>query len=300
MASSSTLRVSLFVVRENHGMRSSKKASGRVQKPILPILSGWLLGGLGLLGLVVGGYLYLRGVFRAMPEYAIANSPSLSDPRFILGIEGLTNAESTTGRMVGFWQSADEIYAARNAAIRQATALIQYETYFMTPGRRADEFAEVLIERTAAGTKVQLLLDHHGTAKMPEDYWQRLTGAGIEVRFLRPPDWRSPLEYNSRSHRKLLIIDGRRVLIGGAGVSDYWDGTAFDHDTAPWADFEVAYEGEVVNLLQGKFLQNWAYTGGDLDLTQEISPVQTEGATPPYTTSNASGLASRRFACWCS
>ncbi|GAB4459303.1 MAG: phospholipase D-like domain-containing protein [Elainellaceae cyanobacterium] len=240
--------------------------------------------------LMAGGYAYLQGVFQVMPEYAIANSPSLSDPRFVLGIHGLTSAESTTGRMIGFWQSADEIYAARNAAIRQATALIQYETYFMTPGRRADEFAEALIERAAAGTKVQLLLDHHGTAKMPEDYWQRLTGAGIEVRFLRPPDWRSPLEYNSRSHRKLLIIDGQRVLIGGAGVSDYWDGTAFDHDTAPWADFEVAYEGEVVNLLQGKFLQNWAYTGGDLDLTQEISPVQTEGAMPLYITSNASGL----------
>ncbi|GAB4155502.1 MAG: phospholipase D-like domain-containing protein [Cyanobacteria bacterium J069] len=245
---------------------------------------------MGLLALAAGGYVYLRGVFRALPEYAIANAPRLNDPRFALSVEGLTNAETSTGRMTGFWQEVDDIYAARNAAIRQATQIVQYETYFMTPGRRADEFADVLIERAGAGVGVQLLLDHQGTAKMPEEYWERLVNAGIEVRFFRPPNWRSPLEYNSRSHRKLLLIDGQQVLIGGMGVSDHWDGTEFDHDTAPWAEFEIAYEGEVVNLLQGKFLQNWADTGGDLDLAQEISPVQTEGAVPLYITSDTSTL----------
>ncbi len=39
------------------------------------------------------------------------------------------------------------------------------------------------------------------------------------------------------------------LLISGAGMSDYWDGTEFDHDAAPWAEFEVAYEGEVATLL---------------------------------------------------
>lgn len=271
-------------------MPTFKRAPRPKQSSLLAGLRGWLAAGLGLLALTAGGYAYLRGVFEAQPEYAIANVPDLSDPRFTLSLEGLTSAESTTGRMVGFWQSVDEIYAARNAAIRQATSLIQFETYFMTPGRRADEFAEALIERAGAGTTVQLLLDHYGTAQMPDDYWQRLTAAGIEVRFLRPPDWRSPLKYNSRLHRKLLMIDGRQVLIGGAGVSDYWDGTEFDHDTAPWAEFEVAYEGEVVTLLQGKFLKHWAYSGGDLDLAQELSPVQTEGEVPLYITSGTSSL----------
>ena len=95
------------------------------------------MAGLGLLALTVGGYAYLQGVFEVQPKYAITNAPDLNDPRFTLSVEGLTNAESTTGRRVGFWQSVDDIYAARNAAIRRATSLIQFETYFMTPGRRA-------------------------------------------------------------------------------------------------------------------------------------------------------------------
>ncbi|WP_068514068.1 hypothetical protein [Leptolyngbya sp. O-77] len=100
-----------------------KRALRPKQSSLLARLRGWLAAGLGLLVLTAGGYAYLRGVFEAQPEYAIANAPDLSEPRFTLSVEGLTSAESTTGRMAGFWRSVDEIYAARNAAIRQATSL---------------------------------------------------------------------------------------------------------------------------------------------------------------------------------
>ncbi|MGF1520150.1 MAG: phosphatidylserine/phosphatidylglycerophosphate/cardiolipin synthase family protein [Nodosilinea sp.] len=252
----------------------------------------WLLGLAGLvgLGLGIGGFLYLRGVFRVASDYAIANVPAFDDPNFDLALVGLTNSTATTGRLTAFWSDVDEIYAAREAAIAGAERLIQYETYFMTPGRRADAFAEAVSERALAGVKIQLLLDHHGTEAMPAEYWQQLRDQGIEIQFFREPNWRRPLEYNSRSHRKLLIIDGQRVLIGGAGTSDYWDGVEFDHDTAPWLEFELAYEGEVVNLLQGKFLQNWVYAGGELNLATEIQPAQGEVGTPLFITDDTSSL----------
>lgn len=103
----------------------------------------------------------------------------------------------------------------------------------MTPDRRADEFAAALSDRAKAGVEVQLLIDDYGTDSIPNEYWQRLRQAGVEVRFFCV-DWRAPLEYNSRTHRKLLLIDGQRVLIGGAGVSDDWDGDPEIGDTAPW------------------------------------------------------------------
>lgn len=253
----------------------------------------WLFGilailGLGLIGL--GGMLYLRGVLRVEADYAIANVPAFDDPKFDLTLVGLTNSSPTTGRMVGFWPEIDDIYAARMAAIDRAERLIQYETYFMTPGRRANAFADAIADRALAGVKVQLLLDHQGTEAMPDEYWQRLRNVGIEIHFFRRPDWRAPLTYNSRSHRKLLIIDGQQVFIGGAGISDHWDGTEFDHDTAPWLDFELAYEGEVVNLLQGKFLQNWAYSGGQLNLGNQIQRVESQEGTPLYITDDTSSL----------
>ena len=252
--------------------------------------------GLGLVttvGLAVAGLaglLYLRGVLRVESDYGIGNVPPVDDPNFAIILKGLTNSTATTGQLMGFWDEVDEIYAARWAAIADAEQLIQYETYFMTPGRRADAFAEAIIDRALTGVSVQLLLDHHGTEAMPEEYWEQLRNAGIEIQFFREPNWRVPMEYNSRTHRKLLLIDGQRVYIGGAGISDYWDGTEFDHDTAPWLDFEIAYEGEVVNLLQGKFLRNWAYAGGQINLARDIQPVPVSAETPLYITDDTSSL----------
>ncbi|MBE9157861.1 phosphatidylserine/phosphatidylglycerophosphate/cardiolipin synthase family protein [Nodosilinea sp. LEGE 06152] len=255
-----------------------------------PVWLWWLVGGLVLLVLVLVSYGYLRGSFSRPSNCTIDNVPSLDDPCFALSLEGLANSADTTGHLVGFWSEIDDIYAARNAAIASAKYLIQYETYFMTPGRRADAFAEVVTDRALAGVAVQLLLDHQGTKAMPEKYWRRLRNIGVDIQFFRPLDWRAPLEYNSRSHRKLLIIDGQRVYIGGAGVSDFWDGVAFEHDVAPWLDFDVAYEGEVVSLLQGKFLQNWSSAGGCIDLKQGLNSVQKPGTTPLFITDNTSSL----------
>ncbi|MFQ4136413.1 phospholipase D-like domain-containing protein [Nodosilinea sp. PGN35] len=270
-------------------MPTSVEASDSDGEPP-PVELWWLLAGLGLVVLLLVSYAYLRGGFRPASTCTIDNVPSLDDPRFALSMEGLANSADTTGHLIGFWHTIDDVYAARNAAMASAEHLIQYETYFMTPGRRASEFAEVIIDRALAGVAVQLLLDHQGTKAMPEKYWQRLRNIGVEIQFFRPLDWRAPLEYNSRSHRKLLIIDGQRVYIGGAGVSDYWDGVAFDHDKAPWLDFEVAYEGEVVNLLQGKFLQNWSCAGGCINLKEGLHAVQKQGSTPLFITDNTSTL----------
>lgn len=269
-------------------MPTSPDASDSDGEP--PPVVWWLAGAALLLLGVAVGYAYLNGAFRATSDYVIANIPSLSDPRFALSLEGLANSADTTGRLVGFWPTVDEIYAARAAAIAQAQHLIQYETYFMTPGRRADAFAEVITDRALAGVKIQLLLDHQGTSKIPRLYWRRLRNVGVEIQFFRKPNWRAPLEYNARSHRKLLIIDGEQVYIGGAGISDCWDGTEFAHDTAPWADFELAYEGEVVSLLQGKFMQNWVCTGGDIDLREGLHAVKKTGTTALFITDNSSTL----------
>jgi cardiolipin synthase A/B len=251
----------------------------------------WWIGGGVLVLLMLGfGYLYLRGVLQEEPEYMIENVPSLDDPRFPLAVIGLSDASVADGVLTGFWSKIDEIQAERLKAIGQAKSLVQYETFFMTKGQRADNFAEAVIEQAKAGVTIQLLFDDRGTSDISQSYWQRLRDAGIEVRFFRKFAWQAPLQYNSRTHRKLLLIDGQKVLMGGAGVSDYWDGRPEQGDKAPWLDFEVRYEGKIVSLLQGKFLQNWAYAGGAIDLKQKIFQVQEGAGLPLYVTDDTSAL----------
>lgn len=250
----------------------------------------WIGGGVFALAIFGLGFLYLTGFFRSEVEYKITNGPTLGDPRFPLLVVSLSNALPTSGRLTDFWSGADAIYAARLDAVRSAKSTIHFETYYMTPGDRADEFAAALSERAKAGVEVQLLIDDYGTDSIPSEYWQRLRQAGVEVRFFREFDWQAPLEYNSRTHRKLLLIDGQSLLIGGAGVSDDWDGDPEIGDRAPWLEFEASYTGEVVSILEGNFIQNWSYVGGTVDLSRDVVREQPETRTPLYITNDTSTL----------
>lgn len=243
--------------------------------------------------------LYFRGTFRDRIEYKLKNVPHPQEPRFALAVATLSNSVFTAGRCTDCWLEADAIYAARIAAIEKAQYSINFETFFMTPGRRADEFAEAICDRALAGVEVQMIVDSHGSKKLSKRYWQKLKQAGVDVRFFNSFNWRAPIDYFARTHRKLLLIDDKLVLIGGAGISDFWDGIDNIDDTGPWYDFEMSFEGEVVAALQGMFMQHWTYVHGKADLGLKIFNPQladeptmliTAGDAPSYRSSPVKAL----------
>lgn len=201
--------------------------------------------------------LYIRGAFRWRPLFHIKDAIAPNDPRFLAMLKTLTGSLETTGQITEVWETIDDIQAARLAAINSAKHSIQFETFIMTPGRRAEAFADAIARRAIEGITVQLLVDHYGVKSLDQRYWQRLCSAGVQVVFFNPFDWRAPANYAGRSHRKLLIIDSDRALIGGAGISDMWDGTEKSDDTKPWLDVEVAMVGEVVTILSTIFQKHW-------------------------------------------
>jgi cardiolipin synthase len=161
----------------------------------------------------------------------------------------------------------------------------------MTPGKRADNFAVAIAERASAGVKTRLIVDSYGTKDISQQYWQRLRALGIKIVFFNSFQWKAPLDYSGRTHRKLLLIDSRVGLIGGAGISDLWDGKEKNDDTQPWLDIEMQLEGDIVFFLEGVFSQHWTYGGGIADLAREqlqisskkqYSMLVTPGANPQY------------------
>ncbi|NEP19671.1 MAG: phosphatidylserine/phosphatidylglycerophosphate/cardiolipin synthase family protein [Leptolyngbya sp. SIO4C1] len=253
-------------------------------------------------GLVV---LYSRGALRRRPSFRLMQVPSVDSERFVPTVISLTDSLPCQGQMTGFWVKSDEIFAARLAAVASAQHSIQFETYKMTPGRRADDFAEALVRQAKAGIAIQVTVDDYGTEKMPDSYWQRLREAGIDVQSFSPLSWLAAFDYLRRSHRKLLIIDQQRILIGGAGVSDLWDGTP-DTGNQSWFDYEVQFEGEVAGILYGLFVQHWLDSGGQIDMVnQPVKPLHssvertdiliTSGEDPSYRSSSLRALVET----WC-
>ncbi|NJK99701.1 MAG: cardiolipin synthase B [Spirulinaceae cyanobacterium SM2_1_0] len=207
--------------------------------------------------------LYWQGYWRSPSSYHVHNLPPLASESFALAIASLTDANALSGEVTGFWVEAEAIFGARLAAIARAQLIIQFETFIMTPGDRAERFATALCDRAQAGCTVQVLADSYGARNLSATYWRRLRASGVAVRFFNGWNWRDPAHYLRRNHRKLLLIDHQVALVGGAGVSDLWDGKA---EGAAWWDYEVALRGSAVTRLSGLFLQHWLDAGSSVDL----------------------------------
>jgi cardiolipin synthase len=237
----------------------------------------WLagLGAIAVIAIVfIFLFLYLKGFWQVKQRYRVQSFPAIDAENFTLTLASFADAFILRGEIDGFWIEADAIFSARLNAIQNAKSSIQFETYFMTPGNRADDFALALIAKAQQGVQIQVLVDEYGTHKIPQKYWQRLQAEGVKVRCFNPFNWRHPFAYLQRNHRKTLLIDGQLALIGGAGVSDLWDGKAYH---SPWLDYEVRVKGAVISRLQGLFLQHWLDAGGVVDLSETPIALQTGG-----------------------
>ena len=228
----------------------------------------WLFLALLLLVVIIFIGFYLRGAFRDRVNYKVIHAPQPEESRFPLILASITNSFTTNGAVTDFWHEPAAIQQARLDAISRAQHTIDFETFFMTPGKRADDFAAALAERAAAGIEIRLVVDHYGTKDISDQYWKRLRGTGVKVSFFNSFKWRAPLDYAGRTHRKLLIIDGEFALVGGAGISDLWDGNEKKDDTQPWLDVEMRLEGEIISILEGVFSQHWTFGDGTADLGQ--------------------------------
>lgn len=265
----------------------------------LEALLGWLGSVLFILILVVLLILYFRGAFRSQRRYRLINLPAPGTSKLTYAIAHLSDSYLSQGEVTNFWVRVKQIFSARLEAIHSAQHLIQFETFIMTPGRRADEFAKAVRRKAHSGVIVQVLVDSYGASSLPRSYWQNLRSAGVEVRFFNRFSARSPVDYLERNHRKLLLIDQRIVLIGGAGISDNWDGLKKIGDTAPWLDYEVGLQGAIVARLQGLFAQHWLDAGGTADFAKvTLVPNQdsqqtvliTPGEDPTYRSSSIRAL----------
>jgi cardiolipin synthase A/B len=144
-------------------------------------------------------------------------------------------------------------------AIRTARRSISLESYIWCPGEISDQFIEALCERAQAGVKVHVLVDRMGTLKFRQKDHARLCEAGIHYhKYHRLRWWEWKITLNHRTHRKILVVDGRVGFTGGMCIDDRWLGDA--ESVAHWRDTQVRITGPVVTQLQAAFAVNWEKT----------------------------------------
>jgi len=194
------------------------------------------------------------------PRHEVAPLYSARAPEFRQSAGSLLGPNFLPGNSITTLVNGDEIFPAMLRAVRSAKHSVNLETYVYWDGEIAREFTEALAERARAGVHVNAILDAQGTRKMGSQNLARLRDAGVEVVKYHSALWPDPRRYNNRSHRKLLIVDGRIGFIGGAGIADLWSGNA--DSPRHWRDNHYRVTGPVVAQLQATFMTNWLKTRG--------------------------------------
>ena len=188
-------------------------------------------------------------------KYELEAAYGVKDAQFLNVMSQLLGPPIVEGNSIDGHHNGDEIFPALLTAIRSATRTICFETYIYWSGRIGTEFSEALCDRARAGVKCHVLLDWVGSDKINERLIDQMKTAGVEVERFRPPRWYNLSRMNNRTHRKLLIVDGRIGFTGGVGIADVWLGNADSPDH--WRDSHFQLEGPAVAQLQAAFMDNW-------------------------------------------
>jgi cardiolipin synthase len=191
-----------------------------------------------------------------------AGAPSVGDPRFLGTLELLTGANLRPGNAIEVAINGDQTYPKLFEDLHSAQRSITLQFYFMNPGQLADRVKQVLLERARAGVRVLFLHDAFGSQSVPQAYLDSLRDGGIEVATFRPVHWYSLHKAQSRSHIRVVTVDGSIGWTGGFGIDDKWLGDGRTNKS--WRDTNVRFRGPAVMQLQAAFAAGWAEATGSL------------------------------------
>lgn len=216
----------------------------------------------------------------------------------------LTRRPVLSGNAVDLLVDGPATHAAQLAAIAEAQHHVHLEVFILTDEKLGQQYAAALSARADAGVKIRLLFDGVGALGMGPDYVADLRSHGVEiveVNSVNPLEEPRIWRVNRRSHRKLLVVDGRVAFTGGVNIMDEYAesspgsagssgssgssssgrsssggasaGSSFGKGSKGskgsrgrhqlgWRDTHIRVEGPAVAEFQRVFVRNWERTGG--------------------------------------
>jgi len=184
---------------------------------------------------------------------------TVETPVFRRSAEALGNPV-VPGNTALLLKNGDQIFPAMTKEIREAKRTVNLETYIFQPDEAGKQFADAMIAAAKNGVEVRLLIDDWGS-KLGE-LERPLKDAGVNVRIYRPLRLFSIYKVGKRTHRKILVVDGKIAYTGGLGIEKEWMGNA--RNSHEWRDTQVRVEGPVAAQMQSVFSEDWTYTTGEI------------------------------------
>lgn len=244
---------------------------------------------------VEAGLVFLA-LFNPGLRYKISSTSSedLDSEDFRSMLEIITDAKLHRGTVARVLTNGEAFYSAMLDAIRRAERSVNLEAYIFQKGEIANRFVEALAQSARRGAKVNVVLDGLGSLTTTDEYLKPITDAGGKIGWYHPLRWNTWPKYNNRTHRELMVIDGREAFIGGAGVADHW--FVAKQRNPRWRDTVVHIEGDAAESLQSTFVENWLESYGEVLTGKDYFPrhcVESELAALVVNSSPSAGGSTR-------
>jgi len=217
---------------------------------------GWLeVLGLVAAALCVYSILFVR---RHAVEYRPQHEFTVNDPAFFGAAHAAGDPVPIPGNKITLLHNGDGAFPVMLEAIAAATKTINFEAFILHSGEVGNQFIDAFIERAKAGVQVRVMLDGVGSSSALEgEDVSRLQEGGCKFAYYHPTRALRMDRLNRRTHRRVLVIDGRVGFTGGIGFADLWQGNADAEDH--WREVHAQIEGPMVAKLQAAFQQHWLH-----------------------------------------
>ena len=194
--------------------------------------------------------------------YHFEHTFSVGDPEFIGSALALANPVLVPGNKIDILQNGENYFPAMLSAIKSARKTINFEAFILHSGAIGEQFRDALCERAGAGVEVRILVDGIGSGwRLKNSDVRRMKKAGCKFAYYHPThSWRVD-RTNRRSHRRILVVDGKIGFTGAVGFAEKWSGHA--QDPKHWRDAQIRIEGPLVAEMQAAFQEHWVKTFGE-------------------------------------
>ena len=231
----------------------------------------WLVAWFFPVGGVVGWWL-LRDRHPASPSGPRRGSgrpPENGSPVERL-IERGCGAPRRNENRVTLLHNASNAFSALIATLQRARRSISVAYYIVCDDRIGRTVADILMRRARAGVRVRMIYDAFGSRRLGRPFIERLRRAGVEVRPYAPLrfPWFTARALR-RNHRKVVVVDGCRALLGGINLATYY---LEGNRQGSWRDEHLLIEGSAAGDLERLFSADGRQAGGTPFSPQRPSP----------------------------
>jgi cardiolipin synthase len=142
--------------------------------------------------------------------------------------------------------------------IEDAQEYIHLNTFILGRDATGRAIVELLARKAAEGVRVRLLLDALGCLWTNGRFVEPIRAAGGEVGVFMPMlPLRRKWSANLRNHRKIMVIDGQKAMVGGMNVAEQYMGPG--DNPKRWLDTAAVISGPAVTDLDAIFTSDWNF-----------------------------------------